>query len=67
MSVINGVREYCLKQIGAYPSLETEIVGYFNLFMMEIDDESASEDHEAEMLYEDVDTLIEEYKASLQD
>jgi hypothetical protein len=33
MSVINGVREYCLKQIGAYPSLETEIVRYFNLFM----------------------------------
>lgn len=67
MSVINGVREYCLKQIGAYPALESKIVGYFNLFMMEIDDESASEDHEAELLYEDVDTLIEEYKASLQD
>jgi hypothetical protein len=66
MSVINGVREYCLKQIGAYPALETEIVGYFNLFMMEIDDESASEDHESELLYEDVDTLIEEYKAGLQ-
>ena len=62
MSVINGVREYCLKQIGAYPALETDIVGYFNLFMMEIDDETASEDHEAELLYDDVGTLIDEYK-----
>jgi hypothetical protein len=66
MSVINGVREYCIKQIGAYPALETDIVGYFNLFMMEIEDGAASEDHEAELLYDDVDTLIEEYKASLQ-
>ena len=62
MSVINGVREYALKQIGAYPALEREIVDIFDLFMMEIEDECASVEGEAELFYSDVDTTIHEYK-----
>lgn len=62
MSIISEVGDYAVKQIDAYPALEKEIVGIFDLFMMEVYDECASPENEAELFYSDVDTTIHEYK-----
>ena len=59
MTTTEQVRKRCLDTIEKYPSLESEVNMLYSLYRMEIEDECASEEHEAELCYGSIDELIE--------
>jgi hypothetical protein len=62
MDIIKTATDYCKKQIEQYPDLTREINSFYSLFRMELEDDCCSWDNEWELLYSDVENLIEEYK-----
>lgn len=62
MDVIKVATEYCKEKVKEYPQLLDEINEFYSLFRMELEDDSTSWDNEWELLWQDVEDLIEEYK-----
>ena len=50
---------FCKKTIEENPHLKEEVMGFFDLAMMEIE-EGGSQDHEIELAINDIDELINE-------
>jgi hypothetical protein len=66
MDVIKVATNYCKDKVKEYPQLSDEINGFYSLFRMELEDDSTSWDNEWELLYSDVENLIEEYNTNKQ-
>ena len=62
MDVIKVATDYCKDKVKEYPQLSGEINEFYSLFRMELEDDSTSWDNEWELLWQDVEDLIEEYK-----
>lgn len=63
--IVSEVRQYCLDNIEKYPGIANDIRGFWSLFICEIEDDEASIENEAELLYSDVIDLIEEHKKGM--
>jgi len=64
MDVIKVATNYCKDKVKEYPQLSDEINDFYSLFRMELEDDSTSWDNEWELLYSDVENLIEEYNTN---
>jgi hypothetical protein len=64
MDVIKVATNYCKDKVKEYPQLSDEINGFYILFRTELEDDSTSWDNEWELLYSDVENLIEEYNTN---
>jgi hypothetical protein len=64
MDVIKVATNYCKDKVKEYPQLSDEINNFYSLFRMELEDDSTSWDNEWELLYSDVENLIEEYNTN---
>ncbi len=60
MTTTERVRQHCIDTIEKYPSLESEVNELYYLYRMEIADDCASEEHEAELCYGSIEELIED-------
>lgn len=58
------VRDYVNNRALEFDSLAEEIYGTYDLFRMEIEDECASVQHEAELCIGAIEELIDEYKSN---
>ncbi len=57
MQTLNELRQFCLETIKDYPHLESEILDFFQLAEMEIND-GESEQNEVHLAYNDIKQLI---------
>ena len=64
MDIIKVATNYCKDKVKEYPQLSDEINDFYSLFRMELEDDSTSWDNEWELLYSDVENLIEEYNTN---
>ena len=60
MTTTERVKQHCVDTIKKYPSLEDEVNMLYYLYRMEIADDCASEEHEAELCYSSIEELIED-------
>lgn len=58
------VRDYVNNRSLEFDSLAEEIYDIYDLFRMEIEDECASVQHEAELCIGEIENLIDEYKSN---
>ena len=58
------VRDYVTNRALEFDSLAEEIYNTYDLFRMEIEDECASVQHEAELCIGAIEELIDEYKSN---
>lgn len=63
MSIVEKAREYCREKIKEHPDLKHSITEFYYLFLDEIQDEAASENHEYELLVSSIKDVIEESKS----
>ncbi len=54
---LNDLHQYCKEVSIKYPSMESEIIEFYRLAQMEIED-GESEDHECELAVSDINDLI---------
>ena len=64
MSLQRELRNWIVAMAKRYPELTNEIYDAYDLFVMEIEDECASVQHEAELCISDIEDLIDEYKSN---
>jgi len=60
MESTTEARQYCREHIIQYPEHKDEIVGLYDLFMCEIEDDNNSIQNEYELLVSSVEELIEQ-------
>ena len=58
------IRDYVNNRALQFAILADEIYGIYDLFRMEIEDECASVQHEAELCISDIEDLIDDYKSN---
>jgi hypothetical protein len=58
------IRDYVNNRALQFDSLAEKIYDIYDLFRMEIEDECASVQHEAELCISDIEDLIDEYKSN---
>ena len=58
------IRDYVNNRALQFDSLAEKIYGIYDLFRMEIEDECASVQHEAELCISEIEDLIDEYKSN---
>ena len=61
MDLIKVATNYCKEKAQEYPQLADQINEFYSLFRMEIEDDEASWDNEWELMWQDIEDLIEEY------
>ena len=61
MDLIKVATNYCKEKVKEYPQLADQINEFYSLFRMEIEDDEASWDNEWELMWQDIEDLIEEY------
>ena len=54
---LRDLHQYCQEVVEKYPSLGSEIMEFYALAQMEVED-GESEDHECELAVSDIDNLI---------
>ena len=64
MSTQRELRNWIVAIAKEYPKLTNKIYGAYELFQMEIEDECASVQHEAELCISEIEDLIDEYKSN---
>ena len=58
------IRDYVNNRALQFDSLAEKIYSIYDLFRMEIEDECASVQHEAELCISEIEDLIDEYKSN---
>ena len=58
------IRDYVNNRALQFDSLAEKIYGIYDLFRMEIEDECASVQHEAELCISEIENLIDDYKSN---
>ena len=61
MDLIKIATNYCNEKINEYPQLSDKIRGFYDLFRMEIEDDCCCWENEYELMWQDIEDLIEEH------
>ena len=61
MDLVKIATNYCNEKINEYPQLADEIRGFYDLFRMEIEDDCCCWENEYELMWQDIEDLIEEH------
>jgi len=56
--MVSKVKSYVDEMATNYPGIKAEIYGIYELFLSEIEDDSASIQHEADLCFSSIDELI---------
>lgn len=56
--MVGKVKSYVDEMVINYPEIKEEIIGLYELFLSEIEDESASIQHEADLCFSSIDELV---------